>query len=186
MPRTPTKTRKPPKPLNADRLRELALFYVGRFATSRGKLMHYLGRKLRERGWEGEGQGEGEAGAAIEALVADLVRLGYVDDASYAEMQAVSLSRRGYGARRVAAANQAARIAESDRARADAVTADARIDAALRFAQRKRLGPYALDMLRDPAKREKAIAAFLRAGHDVRLARRIIDLEPGAEAVDLE
>ena len=44
------------KPLNEERLHELALFYVGRFATTRAKLIAYLSRKLRERGWEGERQ----------------------------------------------------------------------------------------------------------------------------------
>ena len=39
------------KPLNSERLHELALFYVGKFATTRAKLAAYLRRKLKERGW---------------------------------------------------------------------------------------------------------------------------------------
>ena len=48
------KPRKPRPPLNAAKLEELALGYVGRFATSRAKLLSYLKRKLRERGWDGD------------------------------------------------------------------------------------------------------------------------------------
>ena len=39
------------------------------------------------------------------------------------------------------------------------------------LARRKRIGPYATAPL-DPKQREKAIAAFLRAGHAYALARR--------------
>ena len=36
-------------PLDAEKLRELALAYVGRFATTRARLSTYLERKIRER-----------------------------------------------------------------------------------------------------------------------------------------
>ena len=45
-----------PKPLDSVRLNDLALHYVARFATSAAKLEAYLARKLRERGWDGEGE----------------------------------------------------------------------------------------------------------------------------------
>jgi regulatory protein len=38
-------------PLDQAALQELALRYVGKYATTRAKLRAYLGRKLRERGW---------------------------------------------------------------------------------------------------------------------------------------
>ena len=46
--------RRPRPPLEQEKLSELALSYVGRFATSRAKLATYLERKVRERGWTGE------------------------------------------------------------------------------------------------------------------------------------
>ena len=52
----------------------MALFYVGRFATSRAKLTSYLKRKIRERGWDGGGEPD------VEAVTERLVRLGYIDD----------------------------------------------------------------------------------------------------------
>ncbi len=87
--------RKPRPPLDAARLDELALSYVGRFATSRAKLLTYLKRKLRERGWGGEGE------PPLEGLADRLVRLGYIDDRAYALAKARSLTGRGYGGRRV-------------------------------------------------------------------------------------
>jgi regulatory protein len=52
----PGRRKRPPKPLDSARLEELALAYVARFSTTAAKLERYLRRKLRERGWEGEGE----------------------------------------------------------------------------------------------------------------------------------
>ena len=51
--------------------------------------------------------------------------------------------------------------------------------AAVRFAERKRLGPFAAERP-DRIGREKALAAMLRAGHPMDLARRLVDAAPGA------
>lgn len=161
-----------PPPLDEASLREMALHYVGRFATSRTKLLAYLARKIREHGWGGEEP------ADPQALVDRLNDLKYVDDASYAAMKSASLARRGFGARRVAETLRADGIAESDREEADAHTASESWTTADRFARRKRIGPYALDVP-DPKQREKWIAAFLRAGHSYATARKWVDAGPG-------
>lgn len=167
--------RRPPKPLDRQKLDDLALFYVGRFATTRAKLTAYLQRKLRERGWAGEQPPD------IAALVDRLAEHRYIDDAAWAEAKARAMGRRGLGARRVRAAVQAAGVAEPDREESDSVIAADRLDAAWRFAQRRRLGPFAAAPLTDRALRQKAFAAFLRAGHDADLAGRILNLPPGAD-----
>ena len=45
---------RPIRPLDDASLRDLALSYAGRYATTAAKLKHYLQRKLRERDWAGE------------------------------------------------------------------------------------------------------------------------------------
>jgi regulatory protein len=161
-----------PPPLDEQALRDMALRHVARFATSRGKLLAYLKRKIKERGWGGEEP------ADPEGLADRFVDLGYIDDAGFAVMKSGSLGRRGYGARRIDEALRAAGIAEGDREQADANTASEAWNAAERFARRKRVGPYATGPL-DPKQRDKAIAAFLRAGHDYAMARRWVDAAPG-------
>lgn len=165
--------RLPRPPLDKAKLRDLALHYVGRFATSRARLASYLGRKVKERGWSGPGA------ADPAALANSLARLGYIDDAAYAAAKARSLGARGYGARRVRGALYAAGIEEDDRADAMDATVAGAVDAALLFSQRKRIGPYALAEL-NPAAREKALAAMLRAGHSFALARAIMALKPNS------
>ena len=164
--------RKPRPPIDAAKLEELALSYVGRFSTSRAKLKAYLGRKLRERGWAGTGE------PPIEALTDRLARLGYVDDRSYALAKARSLTSRGYGSRRVRQALSQAGICEEDSGEAQELATAEAYEAALRYARRKRIGPYA-DSKPDARHRERALAAMIRAGHGFGLARAVIDLSPG-------
>ena len=172
------KPRRPPKPLNGERLHELALFYVGKFATTRAKLTSYLKRKLRERGWEGEDSPD--VGRLVERLSAS----GLVDDASYALSKSRSLSERGYGAARVRQTLRAAGIDEDDGQAARQLAADEAASAALRFARRKRIGPFAESVL-DRAGREKALAAMIRAGHGFEIAKAVVNAEPGSE-IDLD
>lgn len=161
--------RRNPQPLDRQRLEEMALAYVARFATTQGKLRDYLRRKLRERGWGGEGE------PPVDSLVARYVELGYVDDAVWARMKAGSLLRRGYGARRVSEALGHAGIEDDLRDDNSPGEADAR-QAALVLARRRRFGPFAVQAA-DRAGREKHLAAMLRAGHRLDIARRIVDAE---------
>ncbi len=177
--RKPTDRRKP-APLDRAALEALALHYVGRYATSRARLDRYLRRKIAERGWEGE-----EA-ADPAAIIERMVALGYVNDALFAESRARALTQAGYGRRRVEAALYADRIAEDDRVEADALTDEGRVAAALRFARRRRCGPYAGALLDDPDQRRRLLGAFARAGHDLALARAILALAPGAATDELE
>ena len=162
-------------PLDQEALRELALAYVGRFATSRAKLGAYLERKVRERGWRGE------RSADVGGIVERLAELGYVDDAAFALSKSRSLTARGYGARRIDQSLRAAGIDEEDGQEARELAAMEAVEAALRFARKRRFGPFAEKPVDRPA-REKALAAMVRAGHGFGLANAILALEPGADA----
>ena len=164
--------RRVPKPLDPASLDELALGYVARFATSRAKLLTYLKRKLRERGWAAEEP------PGFEALAAKLIGLGFIDDRAFAEVKAGTLTRRGLGVRRVRAALGAAGIGADDQSAALAGAAGQGWTAALRFAERRRLGPWAAELAGPQASR-KALAAMLRGGHDFAVARRIVTTPPG-------
>ena len=163
----PRPDKKPRPPLDAESLERLALFYVGRFATTRAKLAAYLGRKVRERGWEGPGP-------HIDRLVERLTELRYIDDGAFATARAASLQRRGYGERRVAQALKAAGIAEQDAAPAREQAQENALAAALRFAERKRIGPYASGKP-DRETRQKAFAAMMRAGHSMDVVREVLN-----------
>jgi regulatory protein len=163
-------------PLDRAAIERLAVAYVGRYATTRAKLTAYLTRKTRERDWAQDGQ---TPAAAIEAVVARCAALGYVDDRAFAEARAGALTRRGYGARRVAEALRAAGIDEADAAPAREAADAQAWEAALAFARRRRIGPFAsVEAAADPDRRRRAFAALMRAGHAPAIARRLCDAAP--------
>lgn len=166
-------SKSPAPPLDTAALERLALRYVERFATTRGKLADYLHRKIRERGWEG-------AAADPQALAERMAGLGYIDDRAFAAARAAALGRRGFGERRVAGALREARVEEADRHALAPEIAERRAAAALAFARRKRLGPWGTGD-GDRALRDKQLGAMLRAGHPMDLSRRILALPPGEE-----
>lgn len=153
----------------------MALAYVARFATSAARLDSYLRRKLRERGWADEGE------PPVAAMVERYVALGYIDDAAFAGARAAGLLRRGYGARRVEQALNAAGIAADVRDRMQPGATEQR-HAALALARKRRLGPFG-DPPTDRAAREKQIAVLLRAGHPLDSARLLVDAA-GIEAAE--
>jgi len=171
--------KKPPKPLTETKMRDLALHYVGRYATTAHKLKMYLGRKLRERGWEGERSPD------IEALVARFVELKYIDDALYASQKAASLTARGYGSRRVGEALYVAGISDKDGKDAKREAENARVQSALKMARKRRFGPFAREAA-EPDKRQKQLQAMLRGGHDFSIARRIVFADSMDEIADLD
>lgn len=156
-------------PLDGAALHRLAISYVGRYAVTRAMLARYLRRKLAERGWAEDGT------APVAAIVEKCARLGYVDDAAFAAQRGATLARRGFGAARIRAALRAAGV-EPEEAGPDADAAA--LAAALVFARRKRLGPYA-EAVRDRDQQRRDLGAMLRAGHAPELARRIVGAASG-------
>ena len=167
--------RRPRPPLDEAALKQLGLAYVARFATSRGKLADYLRRKLRERGWGGDGE------PPIAAIVDWAAEAGFIDDHAYALSKARSLGDRGFGERRVVLALRAAGIEEDDGQAARDLARESGDEAALRYARRKRIGPFASGPA-DRRESDKALAAMIRAGHPFELAKRILSLPPNFDS----
>lgn len=171
----PARRRRASRPLDENRLNELALRYVGRFATTRAKLRSYLSRKIRERGWEGEREPD------VAAIAERFAAQGYIDDASYALAKSQSLTGRGYGKRRVLETLRAAGVEESAGAAARDHAETEAVAAAVRFARRRRIGPFAASEPKDPKERDKALAAMIRAGHSFEISRALIGLPAGQD-----
>lgn len=167
MPRNASSTRRA-TPLDPQRLRVLAVEYAARYATTRAKMARYLTRKVAERGWS-----EAEP-PQIDAIVNDCAERGYVNDTLFAEAHAAALTRRGYGIARIRQKLRGDGVA--DETVSDSLEGlDARaIDAALVFARRRKLGPFAFGAPAEATFDPKLIAAFLRAGHSYEIARRVL------------
>ncbi|MDY7097250.1 MAG: RecX family transcriptional regulator [Pseudomonadota bacterium] len=168
------------RPLDENALRDLALSYVARFATTGAKVEAYLARKIRERGIAEDADGRVQE-LDVTGIVTRLIELGYVDDAAYARSRSRDLTARGYGKRRVEQALYAAGV--EDDVRADSVPDGAASRrAAMLLAKKRGIGPFMradkredLDDMALHKLREKHTAAMLRAGHDFEHARFILD-----------
>jgi regulatory protein len=148
------------QPISAQGLRQLALSYVARYSTTQSKLTHYLKRKIGERGWQPEG----------------LVELGFVNDEVFATARKDSLIRRGYGEARVRSALHHAGIDTETTNKVVDIEEEKALEIALSYARKRRLGPYFKGEI-DLKTRQKQLASMLRAGHNLSIARQILDLD---------
>jgi regulatory protein len=173
-----TRSARLPRPLDSSALNALAIRYVGRFATTQAKLTAYLQRKVVERGWIDDSR------PPVAEIAARCVEAGYVDDRAYAETKSRSLSRRGYGPRRVAVALHQSGIAR-DLAATVAPDADSAFESAEIFARKRRIGVFGSGPTdRDVARRQ--FAAMVRAGHSLELAGYFVRGVPDADKGDVD
>lgn len=179
--------RREPRRATPDYLERAALHYLERFATSSANLRRVLMAKVT-RSARAHGTDPEEGAAFVDGLIERYRRSGLLDDRGYADMKAGSLRRRGVSARGVRA-KLAAKGLDPDivehaleRVDEDAAT-DPDLQAAVKLARRRRLGPF-----RDPrhraACRERDMAALGRAGFDFETARRVVDADD-PEALDI-
>ncbi len=165
-------TKKAIKPLNSERLRDLALHYVGRFAVTERKLVDYLNRKLRERGWE---EGTAPPAGFVADIARDMVRLGVVNDSSVATMVVGQAHRKGFGERRARQMLHMKGVGADDAAQALGEEPETPMALALRFAEKRGLGPYRRSgKTADPKMVQREVSALVRAGHSISLAARIV------------
>ena len=171
----PPRERRPVPPLTKSSLYDLATRYVARYATTSAKLRTYLARKLRERGWDGESPPD------VEGIAERFVELGYIDDEAYARAKSGSLLRRGYGKRRISQTLHHDGIDEPLRESVAPSDLEAR-QAVVALAKKRRFGPFATQEV-DRDRREKQIAALLRAGHSFDHVRAVMACEGEAAAL---
>ena len=175
--------------VTARSLENVALHYLQRFSASSANLRKVLLRRI-ERARHAEAAVAEDAEAAIETIIAKFQRLGLIDDAAYAAGKATSLRRRGTSRRfiggklRLAGIDpdgieQALEVADAE-LRPPTEPADqgpdAELRAALRLAERRRLGPYRATADREE-RRQRDMAALARAGVGYDVARKVIDAE---------
>lgn len=159
--------------IDAARLEDWALSYLGRYASSAENLRQVLRRRLRRR----VGDNADAASAAyplIDQLIARYGEAGLLDDAAYAAGRARRGVAQGRSLRRIAAGLAAKGVGQGDAVAAIAALRDEAADpdlaAACAFARRRRLGPFRTG----PVERQRELAAFARAGFDRHAAEAVL------------
>jgi len=169
-----------------DVLHEAALSYLARGSATAATLTRVLDRKVAlwarkaaraARDPELVAVSVSACRESIEAIVARFREVGLVDDAAYAESRARSLSRAGRSRRAISAHLAAKGVDDETARRAIPNDAGSELAAALAFARKRRIGPYAREGTTDRQTKQKAIAMMARAGFDWSTCERALAME---------
>ena len=178
------------RPVTAQSLSRAAATYVARYATSTTHLRRVLKRRV-QRATHAGAPVVADSSQLIDALIARYVAAGVLDDEAFAQRRAAGLRQRGESRHRIGqrlavagigrdAAREALAAAERDIGLDDPETGE--LAAAIRFARRRRLGPFRTgDRL---AFRNRDLAAMGRAGFALPLARKVLDAEDPAQFLE--
>jgi regulatory protein len=168
-------------------LYRFALWYLERFAATAEGLRKGMEKRVRKAIMAELVEAE-EGNRRIAAVLERITALGYLNDEAFADGKAASLLRAGKPPRHILETLKAKGVeSETASATLDRLaeeTPDLARAAAVRYAQRRRLGFFRLadhDKFRD-----KDLATLMRAGHSPALAREIIDADDDTLAVWLE
>ena len=171
--------RRKPRKASPKSLENAALYYLKRFSSSEENLRRVMMRRV-ERSARSHGTDREEGVAWVDELVAKLARAGLVDDRRYAEGRVHALHARGTSIRVITArlrekGVRAEIIEESIQALRDEQPG-AELEAAIRLARRRRIGPF---RIKPPVEgqRKKDLAALARAGFDYGTAMKVADAE---------
>jgi len=161
-------------------LKGLALDYLDRFSATRQRLRQVMLRKIRLSA-RAHGDDPEPIIAALEEAILWLEERGFLSDSAYAESKARALVARGTSRARILA-NLASKGVAGDTAREalDRLALEyeePELEAARRYARRRRLGPYRADPDVRAESRNKDLATMARAGFAGRVARQVIDAE---------
>jgi regulatory protein len=174
-------------------LHDAALDYLARYTATEAGLRRFLERRVDR--WahlaqaeagdvDGIGRQAGEARHIVRDVVARLAAAGAVNDATFAESKARTLTRAGRS-RLAVAAYLAAKGVAADVARS-ALPEDAtsELAAALTVARRRRIGPFRVGAVPDQAGRRRELAILARAGFPQSIANQALAMAPDeAEAL---
>lgn len=181
--------KKVPTKISPSYLENAALHYLERYSSSSSNLKRVMMRKV-DRSLAHWGGDRETCATQLDVVVAKLARLGYLDDAAYAEQKTRSLHRQGKGSRTIRASLAAKGIDPEIAATALSSLADEVADpdfaAAIKLARKRKLGPFRA--AERPEERDemrnKDLAVLARAGFDFDTARRVIEAASVEELED--
>ena len=170
---------------DAAALHDAALDYLARYAATEAGLRRVLERRVDRWARRAAGELDGAtvaAGAAaargmVRDVVARLVAVGAVNDATYAESRARTLVRAGRS-RRAAAAHLAAKGVDPAIARSVLPDdAETELAAALVLARKRRIGPFRRGASPDEAQQRRELGTMARAGFAQDVARQALAMD---------
>lgn len=163
--------------MTKNRLQNIALYYLERFDSSVSNLRQVLKKRVWDYARQTPDFDVNEAQNWIDEIVRRCEELGYINDNRYAEFKVDNYLAAGKPERYIRQKMQQKGI---DEAIIDSVLQNKDFDEeemAMRFAAKKKIGPYQEDEEKRIQCRQKDLAALVRAGFGYEIAKKIIGTE---------
>ena len=175
---SPSGSKRKPKKITDSYLHNAGLFYLQRFASSRKNFIAVMDRKIRKSCREHPEQDYNSCKLLLEKTADTFERSGLLNDTVFAEGLISSLRRRGLSRSAVLQKLQQKGIGRNDALpklqHFDEQTADdAELQAALKFAQKKRIGPFSTKP-EDDKSIKKFYSIFARGGFCYEIAQKVL------------
>lgn len=168
---------KPLRKITKQRLKNISLYYLKRFESSVDNLRQVLRRRVNKYAFQNPDFNKQEAFAWIEEILADFERLHYLDDARYAEIKVRSYLNAGKPARYIKNKLQQKGISETEVTEILDMQEYNPREMALKFAKKKKIGPFRPDEESRRENRQKDMAALVRAGFDYNVVCDVLQAE---------
>jgi regulatory protein len=189
-----SKRRQPRKPrkITPEYLRRVALHYLDRYAATEGSLRAVLKRRIRKSATIHEL--DDDVPVWVDALIDDMKRLGFINDAAFAQTRAVSMHRSGKSSRAIRQTlagkgisrdvlDEGLESAAEELGHGEDSRAMDRA-AAFELARRKRLGAFNTDAAKRAERRDKDMAALARRGFGYDICRAVVEASDPDELAD--
>ena len=181
----PSKRRTVKKP-TPERLKNIALYYLSRYAASEASLRRVLQNRLRRAAmalpdFAADHVKQAELRNVIEEIIAAHKKTGAVNDTAIAEMKVASLRRSGKSERFIKQKLAVGGLKKVTVAKAldehdgEAAGEEAELKAALAFCKRRRLGRFRPKDREKESDAKKDFGALARAGYSSGIIRKILN-----------
>ena len=173
--KTLQKQRKPKRKITPQRLKNIGLYYLKRFESSTENLRSVLRRRVYDYARENPDFNKDEAYVWIEQLLADFKGWGYLNDERYAELKIRDYLAAGKPARYIQ--NKLKQKGVDENITND-ILENQEYDAkamALKFAKKKKIGPFREDEESRRDNRQKDMGTLIRAGFEYDIVMEILE-----------
>jgi len=170
--------------VNPQSIERWAARHLDRYSSSAANLRQVLLRRV-QRVEHAQEESFPEAPGWIDAAVETLKARGYLDDRKYARNIALRMRERGVSARRIESqlSSKGVPFEVAREAVAEVSGAFGELDAAVKYARRRRLGAFRVDPDARAERRDRDLAALGRSGFSFDIALAIVEA-PDSETLE--
>ena len=165
------------KKITAQRLKNIALYYLKRFDTTSANLRQVLLKRVKEYKYYYPDYDMAEALGWIEQIVSDFERYGYLDDVRYAENKCRDYIAAGKPKRYIVNKLKENGVAPELIEECFETQEYDPFEVALHFARKKKIGCYRADAEQRLELRQKDMGTLVRAGFDYDTVLSVLDYD---------